>query len=84
MRYAAYIRISSEEQVGNFSIDAQRRGIETWVKAKEGHIVNVTALDKIALVTLSFVLLVLGIYPTIMVPLVQSGVQNIMRILGGA
>ena len=50
----------------------------------EGHIVNVTALDKIALVTLSFVLLVLGIYPTIMVPLVQSGVQNIMRILGGA
>jgi DNA invertase Pin-like site-specific DNA recombinase len=40
MRYAAYIRISSEEQVGNFSIDAQRRAIEVWVKAQEGKIVH--------------------------------------------
>jgi DNA invertase Pin-like site-specific DNA recombinase len=36
MRYAAYIRISSEEQVGNFSVDAQRRAIEAWVRACEG------------------------------------------------
>lgn len=40
MRYAAYIRISSEEQVGNFSVDAQRRAIDTWVKSQAGKIVH--------------------------------------------
>ncbi len=40
MRYAAYIRISSEEQVGNFSVDAQRREIETWVAAQGGRLVK--------------------------------------------
>lgn len=40
MRYAAYIRISSDEQVGNFSLDAQRRAIDTWVKAQEGQVVK--------------------------------------------
>lgn len=40
MRYAAYIRISSEEQVGNFSVDAQRRAIDTWVTAQEGKVVH--------------------------------------------
>lgn len=41
MRYAAYVRISSEEQVGNFSIDAQKRAIEAWVKAQSGKLVKV-------------------------------------------
>ncbi len=36
MRFAAYIRISSEEQIGNYSIDAQRRAIEAWVIANGG------------------------------------------------
>jgi NADH-quinone oxidoreductase subunit M len=49
-----------------------------------GHITDVTALDKIALVVLSVVLLVLGLYPAIMVPLVESGVENVLRLLGGA
>jgi site-specific DNA recombinase len=40
MRYAAYIRISSEEQVGNFSVDAQRRAIEAWVREQGGKIVH--------------------------------------------
>ena len=40
MRYAAYIRISSEEQVGNFSVDAQRRAVETWVRDRGGKIVK--------------------------------------------
>ena len=39
MRYAGYVRISSEDQVGNFSVDAQRRAIESWVKAHEGILV---------------------------------------------
>ncbi len=41
MRYAAYIRISSEEQVGNFSVDAQKRAIQSWVKSQEGQLVKV-------------------------------------------
>ena len=41
MRYAGYVRISSEEQVGNFSVDAQRRAIEAWVAAKGGQLVKV-------------------------------------------
>ncbi|MCB0083473.1 MAG: recombinase family protein, partial [Caldilineaceae bacterium] len=41
MRYAAYVRISSEDQVGNFSIDAQRREIQTWVTARGGMLVKI-------------------------------------------
>src|SRR5258708_403128 len=41
MRYAGYVRISSEEQVGNYSIEAQTRAIRTWVQAQEGQLVKV-------------------------------------------
>ncbi len=41
MRYAAYVRISSEDQVGNYSIDAQQRAIEAWVIAKGGILVRI-------------------------------------------
>jgi site-specific DNA recombinase len=41
MRYAAYVRISSEDQLGNFSIDAQQRAIEAWVAAKGGILVQI-------------------------------------------
>ncbi len=40
MRYAAYMRISSEEQVGNYSIDAQQRAIRAWVQAQGGQLVK--------------------------------------------
>ena len=40
MLHNAYIRISSEEQVGNFSVDAQRRAIDQWVRAQDGRIVR--------------------------------------------
>jgi len=48
------------------------------------HIGDVTVLDKTALLILSAVLVVLGVFPSWMVPLVQSGVNNILRLLGGA
>ena len=41
MRYAAYVRISSEDQIGNYSIDAQTRAIQTWVLAQSGILVQV-------------------------------------------
>jgi NADH-quinone oxidoreductase subunit M len=49
-----------------------------------GHISKVNALDKVALVLLSAILIIVGVYPSIMVPLVESGVENILRLLGGA
>jgi NADH-quinone oxidoreductase subunit M len=50
----------------------------------EGHVHDVTVLDKVAIVFLSAILVVLGVFPILMVPWVQSGVNNIMRLLGGA
>jgi NADH-quinone oxidoreductase subunit M len=50
----------------------------------EGHVHDVSMLDKVAVVFLSAILVVVGVYPQIMVPIVESGVQNIMRLLGGA
>jgi len=49
----------------------------------EGHVGDVTALDKLALVVLSAILIGVGVYPSLMVPLVQSGVNNVLRLLGG-
>jgi len=48
------------------------------------HITDVSVLDKIALVLLSVVLITVGMFPSVMVPMVQSGVENILRLLGGA
>ncbi len=48
------------------------------------HAHDVRVLDKVALVLLAVILIGVGVYPSIMVPLVESGVNNIMRLLGGA
>jgi NADH-quinone oxidoreductase subunit M len=50
----------------------------------DGHVHDVNALDKVALVFLSAIMIIVGVYPQIIVPLVQSGVENVMRLLGGA
>ena len=50
----------------------------------EDHAHDVRALDKVALVLLSAILIGIGVYPSVMVPLVESGVNSIMRLLGGA
>ncbi|RPI85564.1 MAG: NADH-quinone oxidoreductase subunit M [Chloroflexi bacterium] len=49
----------------------------------EHHIGDVTVLDKVALVLLSAVMITIGIYPAVMVPLVDSGVQQVLRLFGG-
>jgi NADH-quinone oxidoreductase subunit M len=50
----------------------------------EGHVGDVTVLDKVAIVTLCFFMIVIGLFPAVMVPMVATGVENIMRLLGGA
>lgn len=50
----------------------------------EGHIHPISVLDKVALVTLCLVMFALGMFPGLMAPLVELGVQNVLRLLGGA
>ncbi|MFZ5818574.1 MAG: complex I subunit 4 family protein [Chloroflexota bacterium] len=50
----------------------------------EGHITDVNVLDKVAILTVCVLMIVIGMFPSIMVPMVQTGVDNILRLLGGA
>jgi NADH:ubiquinone oxidoreductase subunit 4 (subunit M) len=49
-----------------------------------GHIGDVTVLDKIALAVLCVFLVGIGVYPSLMVPVVEAGVRTVLRLLGGA
>jgi len=49
----------------------------------EGHLHDVTISEKVALGTLSLVLVVIGIFPSVMVPMVETGVQRVLELLGG-
>jgi len=49
-----------------------------------GHIGDVTILDKVAITTLCILMVGIGLFPGLMVPMVQTGVENILRLLGGA
>ena len=50
----------------------------------EGHMTDVTVLDKVAITTLCLFMIVIGLFPSFMVPMVERGVENILRLLGGA
>lgn len=43
MRYVGYVRISSEDQRGNYSLDAQKRAITQWVTQQTGDLRGVLA-----------------------------------------
>ncbi len=50
----------------------------------QGHITPINTLDKIALVLLMALMIGIGLFPALMVPWVQVGVQHILTLLGGA
>jgi NADH-quinone oxidoreductase subunit M len=50
----------------------------------EGHIKPINTLDKIALGLLCALMVGIGLFPGLMVPWVQSGVQHVLALLGGA
>jgi NADH-quinone oxidoreductase subunit M len=50
----------------------------------EGHLTDITVLDKVAITTLCLFMIIIGLFPSFMVPMVQTGVENILRLLGGA
>ena len=53
-------------------------------KEFEHHISPITALDKVAIITLCVCMVLIGLFPVVMTPMVAKGVENILRILGGA
>ncbi|MCX6069464.1 MAG: NADH-quinone oxidoreductase subunit M [Chloroflexi bacterium] len=50
----------------------------------EGHIPPISVMDKVALVILAGILILVGIYPAVIAPMVQSGADAVLRVLGGA
>ncbi|TFH35355.1 MAG: NADH-quinone oxidoreductase subunit M [Anaerolineales bacterium] len=50
----------------------------------EGHITPINNYDRVALVMLTGILILVGIYPSIMAPLVESGARSVLALLGGA
>jgi NADH-quinone oxidoreductase subunit M len=50
----------------------------------EGHITDVNVLDKVAIITVCILMIAIGLFPGLIVPMVQTGVDNILRLLGGA
>lgn len=50
----------------------------------EGHISSITNFDRVALVLLSGILILVGVYPAIIAPLVESGAQAVLALVGGA
>jgi len=50
----------------------------------EGHITDITVLDKVAITTLCIFMVEIGIYPNFMAPMVQTGVDYVLRLLGGS
>jgi NADH-quinone oxidoreductase subunit M len=50
----------------------------------EGHITPIRSLDKIALIMLMAIMIGIGVFPALMVPWVQAGVQHVLALLGGA
>lgn len=50
----------------------------------EHHVGDVNALDKVALILLGGIMVFVGIYPSVMAPLVESGAERILLLFGGA
>jgi NADH-quinone oxidoreductase subunit M len=48
------------------------------------HVGDVTALDKVAITVLSATIVAVGVFPFLMGPMVSSGVNAVLQILGGA
>jgi len=53
-------------------------------KLHEHHVGDVTVLDKVAIFTLCSCMVIIGIFPAVMVPMVETGVKHILDLLGGA
>ncbi len=53
-------------------------------KEFEGHISSINNFDRIALVLLAGILILIGVYPSVMAPLIESGANAVLALFGGA
>lgn len=53
-------------------------------KEFEGHISSINHFDRVALVLLAGILIIIGVYPSVMAPLVESGANAVLALFGGA
>jgi NADH-quinone oxidoreductase subunit M len=53
-------------------------------EVEKHHVGDITVLDKVAITTLCFFMIVIGMFPSVMTPMIDTGVKNILRLLGGA
>lgn len=49
----------------------------------EGHLCDVSVMDKVAIGLLAAIMVAIGWFPGLMVPMVESGVNNVLRLVGG-
>ena len=49
----------------------------------EGHLTDVTVLDKVAIATLCLFMILIGLFPNFMVPMVEGGVEYVLQLLRG-
>lgn len=49
-----------------------------------GHLPPLILPDKVALVLLVGLMILIGVYPSVMAPMVQSGAESVLRLVGGA
>ncbi len=50
----------------------------------EGHMHDVRPSEKLAIALLCFIMIAIGVYPNVIVTMVQSGVNHVLALLGGA
>jgi len=50
----------------------------------QGHMTDITVLDKVAITTLCLLMIGMGLFPSLIVPMVQTGVTHILHLLGVA
>ncbi len=50
----------------------------------EGHISSINVGDKVALYVMSGIMILIGVFPSAMAPLVQTGADAVLRLVGGA
>jgi NADH-quinone oxidoreductase subunit M len=50
----------------------------------EGHISPITRGDKVSLVLLAGILILIGVWPAVIAPMVESGAQAVLTVIGGA
>jgi len=48
-----------------------------------GHIAAIRLQDRVALVVLAGLLVLIGLQPWVMAPMIASGAQGVLRVLGG-